>query len=55
MTMVSLPASYFCAFVAAAGLVAPIAGQADAEQESSSLLQLEVKIPLSDVEVESIT
>jgi hypothetical protein len=38
-----------------AGLVAPIAGQADAEQESSSLLRLEVKIPLSDVEVETIT
>jgi hypothetical protein len=50
MTTVCFRASYFCAFVAALGLVALTAKQADAERKSSSPLQLEVKIPLGDVE-----
>ena len=50
MTMMSFPALYFCALVAATGLAGLIAGQADAEQAASPLLQLEVKIPLGDVE-----
>ena len=50
MTMVSLPARYFRPFVAAVGLIALIAGPADAEQASSSPLQLELKIFLGDVE-----
>src|SRR5262245_53740767 len=49
MTLVSFPASYFCAFVAATGLVAFTVGQTDAEQQSSLPLQLEVKIPLGEV------
>ena len=50
MTVMSFPALYFCALVAATGLAGLIAGQADAEQAASPLLQLEVKIPLGDVE-----
>lgn len=50
MTMMSFPALYFCALVAATGLAGLIAGQADAEQAASPLMQLEVKIPLGDVE-----
>jgi DNA-binding beta-propeller fold protein YncE len=50
MIMLHLPARYFRALLAATGLVALIAGQADAEQASSSPLQLELKIFLSDVQ-----
>src|SRR5262245_25725163 len=45
-----LPASCFCAFVAAVGLVALTFEEADAEQASSSPLRLELKIFLGDVE-----
>src|SRR5262245_39777881 len=50
MTGISLPALCFCAFVAATGLVELTSEQAGAEQASSSPLQLELKIFLSDVE-----
>jgi hypothetical protein len=50
MTMIRFRASYLCALVAAAGLVAFANGQANADQASSSPLKLELKIFLSDVE-----
>jgi YVTN family beta-propeller protein len=50
MTMLRFRAPYFGALVAAASLVAFTDGQADAEQASSSPLQLELKIFLGDVE-----
>jgi len=48
--MIRFRASYVCALLTAASLVALTHGQADAEQESSSPLQLELKIFLGDVE-----